>query len=210
MVQYVTGSTIKFLREKKGYTQKQLAELLTVSDKAVSKWETQKGLPDISLLEPLARALGVSVAELLSGEQVTNRNRAGSMLRTHFYVCPVCGNVIHALGEGSFSCCGITLPAQEPEKPDEAHSPQIERVENDYYITLPHPMDKEHFLSFLAYVTPDGIQMKKLYPEQNPEARFPMKGAGMLYAYCNQHGLFKVQLGGTRNGDGTLDKCRIP
>ena len=47
MIQYVTGTTIKFLREKKGYTQRQLADLLTVSDKAVSKWETQRGLPDI-------------------------------------------------------------------------------------------------------------------------------------------------------------------
>jgi DNA-binding XRE family transcriptional regulator/desulfoferrodoxin (superoxide reductase-like protein) len=203
MIQYVTGSTIKSLREKKGYTQRRLADLLSVSDKAVSKWETQKGLPDVSLLEPLARALGVSVAELLSGEQVTNRNRAGSMLRTRFYVCPVCGNVIHSLGEGSFCCCGITLPAQEAEEPDDAHAPQIERVENDYYITLHHPMKKDHFLSFAAYVTPDGIQMKKLYPEQSPALRFPITGAGMLYLFCNQHGLFKVPLGGLRENTGT-------
>ena len=82
MTHYVTGSTIKALREKKNYTQKQLADRLAVSDKTISKWETAKGLPDITLLEPLAKELGVSVAELLSGECITNRNRAGNMLRT--------------------------------------------------------------------------------------------------------------------------------
>ena len=65
MNNYVTGSTIKSLREKKNYTQKQLADILCVSDKAISKWETGKGLPDIFLLEPIAKALGVSVAELI-------------------------------------------------------------------------------------------------------------------------------------------------
>ena len=67
MDQYVTGSTIKALREKKKLTQKQLAELLAVSDKTISKWETQKGLPDITLINPLAETLGVSIGELLSG-----------------------------------------------------------------------------------------------------------------------------------------------
>ncbi|WP_101696442.1 helix-turn-helix domain-containing protein [Clostridium minihomine] len=192
MTNYVTGSTIKQLREKKGYTQKQLADLLLVSDKAVSKWETQKGLPDISLLEPLAKVLSVSVAELLSGEYVTNRNRAGNMMRTKFYVCPVCGNVIHSMGEGSFSCCGILLPVLEAETTDETHSICVECIENDYYVTMNHPMRKDHFLSFFAYITPNQVQLKKLYPEQNPEARFFRTGQGILYAYCNQHGLFQI------------------
>ena len=73
---YVTGSTIRLLREAKGLTQAELARQLLVSAKTVSKWETAKGLPDISLLEPLAAALGVSVLELMQGEPVVNRNRA--------------------------------------------------------------------------------------------------------------------------------------
>ena len=64
---YVTGITIKTLREKKGLTQTELAEVLGVSSKAVSKWVTAKGLPDISLIEPLANALSVSVMELMTG-----------------------------------------------------------------------------------------------------------------------------------------------
>ncbi|MDY4953430.1 MAG: helix-turn-helix domain-containing protein [Candidatus Onthomonas sp.] len=193
MTHYVTGSTIKALREKKNYTQKQLADRLAVSDKTISKWETAKGLPDITLLEPLAKELGVSVAELLSGECITNRNRSGNMLRTKFYVCPVCGNIIHATGAGSFSCCGIALPAQEAETPEEAHAIRVESIENDYYVTLDHPMTKEHYLSFAAYVTSDRIQLQKLYPEQSPAARFPRQGHGVLYVYCNRHGLFKVK-----------------
>jgi len=125
---YVTGNTIKTLREKKGMTQKQLGERISVSDKTVSKWETQKGLPDISLIEPLAQALSVSVAELLSGQYIINHNRAGNMLRGFFYVCPVCGNMIHSSGEGSFSCCGVALPALEAEAPDDEHSLNIESL----------------------------------------------------------------------------------
>lgn len=57
---YVTAEIIKQLREKKGLTQSGLAKIIGVSDKAVSKWETGKGLPDISLIEPLSAALSVS------------------------------------------------------------------------------------------------------------------------------------------------------
>ena len=191
MTNYVTGSTIKALREKKNYTQKQLADRLAVSDKTISKWETTKGMPDISLLEPLAKELGVSVAELLSGECMINRNRSGNMLRSKFYVCPVCGNMIHATGQGAFSCCGIGLPVQEAEEPDKEHALHVEVIENDYYVTLNHPMTKEHYLSFAAYVTSDRVQLMKLYPEQSPEIRFPRQGHGVLYVYCNRHGLFK-------------------
>ena len=92
--QYVTRSTIKHLREEKGLTQEALAEKINVTAKAVSKWETGRGLPDISLLEPLSCALGVSVIELLSGRCVQNKNRAANMAKTLFYACPVCGKVI--------------------------------------------------------------------------------------------------------------------
>lgn len=191
---YVTGSVIRSLREKKGFTQKRLAELLLVSDKAVSKWETGKGLPDISLLEPLAGALGVSVAELLSGDCRTNANRSGNMLRSCFYVCPLCGNVIHSTGQGSFSCCGITLPVQEGDPPDDTHAIHVEQVETDYYITMDHPMTKGHFISFFAYITTNRVQFVKTYPEQNAELRFSISGSGILYAFCNRHGLFQIQV----------------
>ena len=95
---YVTGSSVKQLREARNMTQAELAEKIGVSSKTVSKWETAKGLPDISLLQPLAQALGISVIELMNGEHIINKNTGANMLRSKFYVCPVCGNIIHTLG----------------------------------------------------------------------------------------------------------------
>lgn len=195
MGRYVTAEIIKSLREGKRLTQRELASAVGVTDKAVSKWESGRGLPDISLIDALAQALGVSVAELLTGDVRENANRAGNMMRSKFYVCPICGNVVHAMGEGSFSCCGVQLMPQEAEDADEddAHRVRVERIENDWYLTLDHPMTKQHYLSFAAYVTSDTVSLKKLYPEQSPEVRFPMRGSGLLYVSCNQHGLFRLK-----------------
>ena len=191
MDKYVTGAVIRKLREKKKMTQEDLAGKLYVSSKAVSKWETGQGFPDISLLEPLAKALDISVIELLSGEDVQNRNRTFNMMRGKFYVCPVCGNVIRSTGEALISCCGITLPPVDPEPEDEEHRIHVETVEDEYYVTVHHPMTKDHYISFLAAVTDIGIQFVKLYPEGNAEARFKINRVRKLYAFCNRHGLFE-------------------
>ena len=192
MYEYVTGETIRELREKKGYTQKELADVLALSDKTISKWETGKGLPDSVMLSPLASALGVSVSELLRGEQIENKNRAANMLRGNFYVCPLCGNVIFAAGNAEISCCGIHLPPLEAETADEVHGVKIELIENEYYITMEHSMTKDHYISFLAHVTGERVQIVKWYPEQNAETRIPRVRKGKLYAYCNVHGLFDL------------------
>ena len=188
---YLTGNTIKELRERIGYTQKQLAEELAVSDKTISKWETGKGYPDITLLEPLARALQVSVPELLSGDCIINQNRSGNMRKSRFYVCPVCGNVVTSVGESMISCCGITLPEQEAEEADASHEIHVERVEHDYLVTMEHTMTKEHYISFVAYITTNQVQLIKLYPEQSMEVRVPVRGHGFIYVYCNRHGLMR-------------------
>ncbi len=194
MDNYITGATIKRLREAKGITQTQLAEQIGVSDKAVSKWETAKGLPDITLIEPLAKVLGVSVMELMSGETVINKNVSSNILRSKFYVCPVCGNVIRTTGDTVISCCGITLPPLEAEEVDEAHTVTIERVEDEHFITVNHEMTKTHFISFVAYLTSDRVQFVKFYPEGNAETRLQLRGRGYLYIYCNKHGLMKKKI----------------
>ena len=191
---YITGSTIKKLREEKGITQNQLAEKIGVTAKAVSKWETAKGLPDISLIEPLSKALGVSVMEQMSGNTVINKNSSSNMLLSKFYVCPVCSNVIHTTGEAVISCCGITLPPLEAEQTDEAHTIKIENVEDEKFISIDHEMTKKHFISFMAYVTTDKIHFVKLYPEGNAETRMQFRGRGYLYIYCNRHGLMKTRV----------------
>ena len=192
MDRYVTGAVIRKLREHKKMTQEELAEQLFVSSKAVSKWETGHGFPDISLLEPLAKALDLSVIELLSGADIQNRNRASHMAKGKLYVCPVCGNVVYAVGETVVSCCGITLPALEAEPADSAHFIHVEMVEDTYFITVDHPMTKEHYISFLMAVSDQGVQLVKLYPEGNAEARVQVNRVKQIYAYCNQHGLFQV------------------
>ena len=193
MNSYITGAVIKRLREKEKLTQAELATKINVSAKAVSKWETGKGLPDISLIEPLASALKVSVMELMSGDEVTNSNRSANMIRTKFYVCPVCSNVIHCVGEAVVSCCGLTLPPLEAEETDEEHTVSMETVEDEKFITVNHPMTKSHYISFIAYCSSDKLEMVKLYPEGNAQCRMKIRRGGYLYIYCNRHGLMKIK-----------------
>ena len=194
MDKYVTGAVIRKLRENKKMTQEELAEKVFVSSKAVSKWETGQGFPDVSLIEPLAKALDISVIELLSGEDIRNLNRSSNMTKGRFYVCPVCGNVIQTTGEAVVSCCGITLPPLEPEISDTEHGIKVEIVEDEYYVTVDHPMEKDHYISFIAAVSDGGVKFTKLYPEGNAEARFRISCVKKIYAYCNRHGLFMVKI----------------
>ena len=192
MNQYVTGAIIKELREKNKMTQLQLAEKLGVSDKTVSKWETAKGYPDITLLEPIAKAFRISVTELISGNTVHNANVSANMLRSKFYVCPVCGNAVHSMGEAAIHCHGILLSPLEAEPTDERHMIFIERIEDEYYVRIEHSMTKEHYISFVAAVSSDGMQMQKLYPEGNAEARLKIRGVRRIFFYCNRDGLFSI------------------
>ncbi len=191
---YITGLTIKKLRQKAGLTQKELAQKTRVSDKAVSKWETGKGYPDISLLEIIAKTLGVSVGELYSGNLASNMNCNANMNRSVFKVCPICGNIIIAAGNAAVSCHGTALDVEKAQAPDEAHHINISIAEDEYYVTLNHEMSKQHYISFLAAVTDCGIMLTKCYPEQDAQARFKINRTTAIFAYCNRHGLFKIKL----------------
>lgn len=191
---YVTGKTIRRLRERKNLTQAELAYMIDVSPKTISKWETSKGLPDISLLEPLAGALSVSVIELMSGHEVDNKNISADMLRSKLYICPLCGNIIHSTGESIVSCCGVNLSPLEAEETDDPHKIIIEKVEDEYFVSVDHEMSKKHYISFLLYITADRFQLVKLYPEGNAECRFDIRGSGYLYLYCNHHGLLRQKI----------------
>ena len=194
MNQYVTGAVIKRLREEKNMTQQQLADKLSVSAKTISKWETAKGYPDITLLESIANALSVSVTELISGNTIVNSNVSANMLRSHFYVCPVCGNIVHSMGETVIQCHGLQLQQEEAEETDEHHKIFVEQVEDEYYVQIEHDMTKQHYISFIADVSADRIQIVKLYPQGNAEARFKMNGVKKIYLYCNRSGLFYLDV----------------
>ena len=194
MDNYITGTLIKKLRESRKMTQEELADKVCVSSKAVSKWETGRGFPDIGLIESLAKALDISVIELLSGIDIRNRNRSADMKKSKFYVCPVCGNAIQATGEAVITCCGITLPPLEAEIPDPDHTISLEVVEDEYYVTVDHPMTKTHYISFLAAVSDQTVQFVKLYPEGDAATRFKINRVERIYAYCNRHGMFVLDL----------------
>ena len=194
MNQYVTGAVIKELREQRQMTQADLAEKLCVSDKTISKWETGKGYPDISLLEPIAKIFEISITELLSGNTINNVNVSANMLRSKFYVCPVCGNILHCMGEAVINCHGVQLMPLEAEVPDEHHEITIEKVEDEFFVQINHDMTKTHYISFMAAISGDKIQMIKLYPEGNAEGRFKISGVKKVLFYCNRDGLFLVTI----------------
>lgn len=187
-----TGSLIAKVRKEKNMTQMELARKLNISDKAVSKWERGLGCPDVTLLNELAEVLGINVKDILSGEMVSNDVDGGNMKRTKFYVCQDCGNVISSSSEMSLSCCGKNLKELIPNKEKNVeHELIVETVDNEFYVYMDHDMTKEHYISFIAYVTSDKLYINKLYPEQNAEVRFKKCGHGIIYAYCNQHGLLR-------------------
>ena len=187
------GSLILKLRKEKNMTQKQVADLLNISDKTVSKWERGLGCPDVSILTDLSKIFDINIEKILLGDLNPNDIDGGNMKRIKFYVCPSCGNIISTTGEGEISCCGRKLKATIPSVIDENHKINIEEVENDYYVTIDHEMSKEHYISFAAYVTYDRVLLIKLYPEQSPTVRFPRLSGkferGKFYIYCTQHGL---------------------
>lgn len=194
MDSFVIGNMIRTLREKEHMTQTELASLLNVSNKTVSKWENGKGLPDITLLEPLSKALNVSLIEFISGYTVVNRNTSANIKRGQWYVCPVCGNVIHTVGSAVVSCCGITLPPLEPEECDPDHNILCEKIDGEYFVSIDHPMEKSHYVCFIAYATDSCLQVEKLYPEQEAYCRFRIAGHGKLFCCCNHHGLYERRI----------------
>ena len=191
---YITGAGIKALREKHHLTQANLAKKLNVSDKTVSKWETGRGYPDISLLEPIATVFGISIAELISGNAIQNVNVSANMLRSKFYICPVCGNIVHCMGEAVIHCHGVALTPHEAEESDAQHKIFIEAVEDDYYVRIDHAMTKQHYISFIVALSADRMNLVKLYPEGNAEARFNARGVNTILYYCNRDGLFSIRV----------------
>ncbi|WP_312202136.1 helix-turn-helix domain-containing protein [Anaerospora hongkongensis] len=185
-----TGKLIFNLRKEKAMTQKQLADVMNISDKAISKWERGLGCPDVSLLPELAQALGVNIEDILSGKIELNETVGGNMKKLKFFVCPQCNNLLTATGDANISCCGKKLEPLTAAKADENHMLTIEPMEDELFISSSHEMKKEHYLSFAAYVTGDRVSLIKQYPEWNMQFRLPKQGHGKLYFHCSKHGLF--------------------
>ncbi len=189
------GQLICKLRKEKGLTQKQLAELLRLSPKTISKWECGNGCPDVVILPQLADVLGIGTEQLLQGQLQDSIFSGGNMKKIRFYHCSSCGNVMTGTGEAEVICCGRKLMALTEQAMNDEHQIQIEDLDGEYYITLEHEMTKEHFVPFVAWAAYDRIMLVRMYPEQNAELRMPLLRRGTLYVYCSQHGLFSWKLG---------------
>jgi len=184
------GKLIFGLRKEKGMTQKQLADAMNISDKAISKWERGLGCPDVSLLRKLSEVLNVDIEKILLGDLEPNNADGGNMKKVKFYMCPNCGNTLTSTGESDVSCCGRKLVPLIPKPAEGIHKLTVEEIEEDYYVTFKHEMSKKHYISFIAYVAYDRVLFVKLYPEQGSEVRFPKMYRGKIYMGCNQHGLW--------------------
>lgn len=184
------GKLIYDLRKEKNMTQKQVADLMNISDKTISKWERGLGCPDVSLLPELSQILGVNIEEILLGKIVLNQTVGGNMKKLKFYVCPQCKNLLTATGDANISCCGKRMEALTAAKATEDHKLSVEPVEDELYVSSAHAMEKDHYISFVAYVTGDKVFIVKQYPEWNMQARLPKFGHGKLYFHCSKHGLF--------------------
>ncbi|NLD20287.1 MAG: helix-turn-helix domain-containing protein [Clostridiales bacterium] len=184
------GSLICELRTEKKFTQKELASMLNVSDKAVSKWERGGGYPDLSMFPKLSQIFNVDMEKLVSGEISGNDSVGGNMKNIDVYVCEECGNTIMSTGETSVTCCSKKLSPLKRIKAEDKDKLNVELIENEYFVSGSHEMTKEHYITFVALVTGDTILMKKQYPEWDLQVRLPRIAHGTLIWHCSNHGLF--------------------
>lgn len=184
------GKLIRTLRTEQGLTQKNIADALGISNKTVSKWECGLGCPDLELWPELSVILGMDMGQLMDGEITRNRPDSGNISRVRFYVCPDCGNILFSTGAATIHCCGRRLE-QLKVTGEGQPAVTVEEMDTDYYVTFDHPMTKQHYLHFAAYVKSDRITLHRLYPEQEAAVRFPAQRGGTLYAYCSTHGLVR-------------------
>lgn len=186
-----TGLLIKKLRVEKNLTQKELAENINLTDKAVSRWERGCGAPDMAYIEKLADVLGISSETLLAGEIPEDTPTSGNLKKMAFYVCPSCGNIIFSLRSASISCCGRKLKALTERKAEtEEEKLNIDKDDTEIFISSDHKMTKDDYISFIALLSSETCLIRKLYPEWNVDLHLPLISRhGMIFHYSSKQGL---------------------
>ena len=119
-----------------------------------------------------------------------------------YYICETCGNIIEKIHDSKVPvvCCGKPMKeliAGTVDASKEKHIPVYEHVEDEIVVrvgSVEHPMEKEHYIMWIAQVTDNRTTRVQLYPEQATETRFPYIKGSTLYAYCNKHGLWKSEV----------------
>lgn len=121
------------------------------------------------------------------------------MKNINFYKCLICGNIIEVIdGDiNNITCCSKPMEkliANSVDASFEKHVPSYEKVEDEIVVKVgevEHPMEKDHYIMWIALVSDNRITRVKLYPEQETTTRLPYIPNSTIYAYCNKHGLWK-------------------
>ena len=187
-----TGLIIKEIRSAKNLTQKELASIINVEPKTISKWETGKGFPDISYIPLLSEVLKINPSELLEGKLEEKEKDSGNMKRTRFYLCPKCHNILTSSSSDTIFCCSKKLNALT-EKDDKPEC-NIGIIDNEYFISADHPMSKENHLILIALIKDETVIIKRLYPEGSSDVYFPRLYRGNIILMDNRQNLYSYKI----------------
>lgn len=188
-----TGSLIRSLRIKKGLTQKELAHMICITDKAVCKWEKGRGCPNITLISQLSKVLEVDIQSILQGYLDKNKKIGENMNHLKFYKCPTCGNLVTSIKSVELSCCGNKLsPVSAQTRSDPEYQPVIQEFDGQYSIKFNHPMTKSDYISQVIVVRYDQIMTVNLYAESEAIITIPQVRGIRLFVITNKSELIAV------------------
>ena len=188
-----TGNLIRSLRIKKGLTQKELAHMICVTDKAVCKWEKGRGCPNITLISQLSKVLEVDIQSILQGYLDKNKKIGENMKHLKFYKCPTCGNLVTSIKSVELSCCGNKLsPVSAQTRSDPEYQPVIQEFDGQYSIKFNHPMTKSNYISQVIVVRYDQIMTVNLYAESEAIITIPQVRGIRLFVITNKSELIAV------------------
>lgn len=188
-----TGSLIRSLRIKKGLTQKELAHMICVTDKAVCKWEKGRGCPNITLISQLSKVLEVDIQSILQGYLDKNKKIGENMNHLKFYKCPTCGNLVTSIKSVELSCCGNKLsPVSAQTRSEPEYQPVIQEFDGQYSIKFNHPMTKSDYISQVIVVRYDQIMTVNLYAESEAIITIPQVRGIRLFVITNKSELIVV------------------
>lgn len=188
-----TGSLIRSLRIKKGLTQKELAHMICVTDKAVCKWEKGRGCPNITLISQLSKVLEVDIQSILQGYLDKNKKIGENMNHLKFYKCPTCGNLVTSIKSVELSCCGNKLsPVSAQTRSEPEYQPVIQEFDGQYSIKFNHPMTKSDYISQVIVVRYDQIMTVNLYAESEAIITIPQVRGIRLFLITNKSELIAV------------------
>ncbi|MCI7567103.1 MAG: helix-turn-helix domain-containing protein [Treponema sp.] len=188
-----TGNLIRSLRIKKGLTQKELAQMICVTDKAVCKWEKGRGCPNITLISQLSKVLEVDIQSILQGYLDKNKKIGENMNHLKFYKCPTCGNLVTSIKSVELSCCGNKLsPVSAQTRSEPEYQPVIQEFDGQYSIKFNHPMTKSNYISQVIVVRYDQIMTVNLYAESEAIITIPQVRGIRLFVITNKSELIAV------------------